>query len=264
MSGYVKSPITVTRVRDRDGIVIDQYIDWAVVIVRDDLPRDAIDAAIAALDFEPKGAVLKKMAKRPTDSRSEILFGEVPNEPIAVHEGDAVLLCDLHDGVQTGLFVDHQETRFAIRAHAQDVEVLNLFAYTCAFSVHAALGGATRVTSVDVSKRALARGRENMRASGLDPDQHRWFAEDALPHLAKKRRYGLIIIDPPVSGRSGKGHFSLLSELDQLIDEGLGRLEPEGVLVFSTHAQRADLERHKKRAFSVTQNGDLKTLFFRA
>src|SRR2546429_52057 len=80
----------------------------------------------------------------------------------------------------TGLFLDQRDTRLHVRACSKGVEVLNLFAYTCAFSVHAALGGARRVTSVDSSRAALSRGRENMSASGLDPDAHRWFDDDAI------------------------------------------------------------------------------------
>ncbi len=195
--------------------------------------------------LSPRAIVVKTMAKRPTDSRSRVVFGSLPATPIRVREDDAVFLCELDDGVQTGLFLDHQETRFECRAYAAGVEVLNLFAYTCAFSVHAALAGAARVTSVDVSRRALERGRANMLASGLDPDQHRWFTDDVLAHLSKKRGdqpYGLILLDPPVFGRSKKRTFSLLADLDRLLAGALDRLSPGGRLLFSTHATQLDLE----------------------
>jgi 23S rRNA (cytosine1962-C5)-methyltransferase len=156
------------------GLTIDRYLEFIIVNRRDSLrSEDAqrwCDAARAVLS--PTAIVLKTMAKRPEDSKSRVIFGSVPREPIVVREGDARFLCELDDGPQTGLFLDHQETRFAIRPHARDVEVLNLFAYTCAFSVHAALAGAARVTSVDVSRRSLDRNRDNIRINNLDPDRH--------------------------------------------------------------------------------------------
>ena len=228
------------------GLSIDRYLSFIIVSrrdsLRDDLAEQWCEAARVALS--PAGIVLKTMAKRPEDSTSRVLFGSVPSEPIRVREEDAVFLCELDAGPQTGLFLDHQETRFEARAFAKDVEVLNLFAYTCAFSVHAALAGATRVTSVDVSKRALERGKANMIASGLDPDRHRWFADDVFDHLKKKSaaRYGLVILDPPVFGRSKKRSFSLLRELERLIEGATAKLAPEGVLMFSTHATQLTAE----------------------
>ena len=233
------------------GLAIDRYLNFIIVVRRDSLPAEVAEiwcqAAIRAL--APEAIVLKTMAKRPEDSTSRVIFGSVPDGPISVREEDAVFLCDLNDGAQTGLFLDHQETRFESRRYATGVEVLNLFAYTCAFSVHAALAGASRVTSVDASKRALDRGRANMIASGIDPDRHRWFADDVLDHLARKRgpEYGLIIVDPPVFGRSKKRTFSLLRDLDRLIEGAMSKLASDGVLIFSTHATQLSLEELKRR-----------------
>lgn len=224
------------------GLTLDRYARWLVLAARDALPPDVVgtwaDAALAVLDGD--GLVVKTLCRQVTRSRSAVVAGALPDAPVRVRERDAVLLCDLDDGTSTGLFLDHRETRFAIRAHAQDVEVLNLFAYTGAFSVHAALGGARRVTSVDVGRRALSRGRENMSASGLDPDRHRWFADDVLEHLRRQARrgqaYGLIIADPPVLGRAGRSTFSLERHLGALVHGCLDSLVPGGVLALSTHA----------------------------
>ncbi|MEL6185902.1 MAG: class I SAM-dependent methyltransferase, partial [Myxococcota bacterium] len=139
------------------------------------------------------------------------------------------------DGVQTGLFLDHRETRWRARDFSAGHEVLNLFAYTCAFSVHAALAGAERVTSVDVSQRSLSWGRRNMALSGLDPNRHRWFADDVLAHLRRPRgTYGLVILDPPVFGH-GRRPFSLERDLVRLLRGAFSQLAPGGVLIFSTH-----------------------------
>jgi 23S rRNA (cytosine1962-C5)-methyltransferase len=232
-------------------LAIDRYLDFIVVTHRDSLPHEVVEVwcEAASTVLAPKAIVLKTMAKRVEESTSRVIFGSVPDAPIAVREEDAVFLCDLNDGVQTGLFLDHQETRFESRRYAAGAEVLNLFAYTCAFSVHAALAGAARVTSVDASKRALDRGRANMEQSGIDPDRHRWFTDDVLDHLSRKRGpdYGLIILDPPVFGRSKKRTFSLSRDLDRLIEGAVARLASEGVLIFSTHATQLSLEGVRRR-----------------
>ena len=255
-------------------IAIDRYLDVVVVTHRDSWPDAEIeawcDAALTA--FSPEAIVVKTMAKRPGDSRSRCVYGRLPAMPLRIREDDAVFLCELDDGVQTGLFLDHQETRFEARRYAAGVEVLNLFAYTCAFSVHAALAGAVRVTSVDVSRRALDRGRANMAASGLDPDRHRWFTDDVLDHLGKKRgpEYGLILMDPPVFGRSKKRAFSLATEQDRLLEGALAKLAPEGMLLFSTHATHHDLAalvasmaRHPAEVVASRTVGDLKLVWMK-
>src|SRR5262249_41175671 len=152
--------------------------------------EDAIRAWAEAAHEElgADGVVVKILRRTVAESTSEVIRGAPPKAPIAVREDDAVFLCDLDDGISTGLFLDHHDTRPLVGAYAPGVEVLNLFAYTCAFSVHAALAGARRVTSVDVSKRALGRGRANMTASGVDADRHRWFGDDVMEFLARSER----------------------------------------------------------------------------
>jgi 23S rRNA (cytosine1962-C5)-methyltransferase len=218
------------------GLTLDRYARWLVLTTRaEDVQEAWANASLDALDAD--GLVLKT-AKTPPASR--LYRGELPKEPIAVREEGATFLCDLDSGLSTGLFLDHREARIAARAHSKDQEVLNLFAYTGAFSVHAALGGARRVTSVDAMKRALERGRENMKRSGLDPDRHRWFPDDVLEHVARQRRrgpaYGLVIADPPVVGRAKGATFSLERDLERLAEGCVGSVVPGGVVMLATHA----------------------------
>ncbi|MCK6545667.1 class I SAM-dependent methyltransferase [Myxococcota bacterium] len=224
------------------GLTLDRYDRWLVLAARASVAPTTVERwAAAAKDVLPSdGLVVKTLSHVVRESTSRVVAGVLPAEPIRVREDDATFLCDLDDGISTGLFLDHHDTRPHIRPFARDVEVLNLFAYTCAFSVHAALGGAKRVTSVDVSKRALRRGRENMEASGLDPDRHRWFGDDVFEHLARLVRkapsYGLVVADPPVFGRAHGKTFSLERELAPLVDGCLAATVPGGVVVLSTHA----------------------------
>ncbi len=202
-----------------------------------EVTHEWVQAAQSRLN--PEGLVLKTLATRATESRSEVLQGTLTIDKIHIQEGGVQLLVALDDGVQTGLFLDHRDTRCLARDYVKGGEVLNLFSYTCAFSVHAAHAGARRVTSVDVSRKALDWGRENMRANGISPDEHRWFGDDVVRHVARgpESTYQLVILDPPVFGRGQGRAFSLRSDLGALIEGAFRKLVSGGVLIFSTHAQ---------------------------
>ena len=233
------------------GLVIDRYGEHLVLQARPTVPDPIIRAWIdACVDrLQPASIVRKTVMKKAGRSISEVVHGRHDDAPIIVHEGEARFECRLNDGFQTGLFLDHRETRRAIRPWAKAVEVLNLFAYTGSFSVHAAQAGATRVTSVDASKRALAWGRANMAANGLSADAHRWFADDVVAHLRRgaEKQYGLIILDPPVFGRAKGRTFSLTQKLDELLWGAVRKLSVDGVLVFSTHARSLSSETLMRR-----------------
>jgi 23S rRNA (cytosine1962-C5)-methyltransferase len=118
--------------------------------------------------------------------------------------------------------------------------VLNTFAYTCGFSVCAALGG-MRVTSLDLSKKYLDWGRRNFALNGVDPAQHDFIYGDTfdwLRRLAKKgRAFDVIVLDPPTFSQSKEsGVFRAEKDYGKLVTAALGVLKPEGVLLASTNA----------------------------
>lgn len=227
------------------GLVADRYADALVVSARAELDAALVERWCAALDgvLTPRVLVLKRPARVARDSTTRVWRGALDG-PVVVREHGARFVCALDEGQSTGLFLDHRDTRQWVRARSDGLEVLNLFAHTCSFSVHAALGGARRVTSVDAARAALKRGRENMAASGLDPDAHRWFPDDVLAHLERAARrgdrYGVVILDPPSFGRAGGRVHALGSHLDRLVELALIALETDGRLVFSTHALELD------------------------
>lgn len=229
------------------GLTVDRYARWVVVAARAHLDAGEVESwTRAAWDvLRPEGLVLKRLAFRVTESTTRVWRGRVPEHPIPVREADVTLLAYLNDGVHTGVFLDQRETRWRARAFAAGQDVLNLFAYTGAFSVHAACAGARRVTSVDVSKKALGRARENLRASGVDPDMHRWFADDVMAHLrrAPPEGYGLVIVDPPVFGRGGRRPFALLRDLEHLLTLSFATMRRGGTMFVSAHARALDRDR---------------------
>lgn len=169
---------------------------------------------------------------------------DLTNDFFTVYEYGLKFRVNLLDYLDTGLFLDHRETRKLIGSLSEGKRVLNLFAYTCAFSIHAAAGGASYTKSVDMSKTYTAWGRENFRLNGFSEKNHVILREDCLKFLdeeiASKGRYDLIIIDPPTISRSKKMTQMFDIQLDylSLINKGMKLLNPEGTLFFSTNSRR--------------------------
>jgi 23S rRNA G2069 N7-methylase RlmK/C1962 C5-methylase RlmI len=157
------------------------------------------------------------------------------------HEYGLRFKINLIDYLDTGLFLDHRETRHWVGKAAQGKKVLNLFAYTCAFSVHAAAGGASFTKSVDMSNTYTAWGQDNFVLNGFSLDDHVIIREDCLKFLQTEReKYDLIIIDPPTISRSKKmeGLFDIQKDYPFLILNCLKLLEKGGVILFSTNSRK--------------------------
>jgi 23S rRNA (guanine2445-N2)-methyltransferase / 23S rRNA (guanine2069-N7)-methyltransferase len=162
-------------------------------------------------------------------------------DDIIVAEGDAQLIVNLHRYLDTGLFLDHRPIRRYVREHAQDKEVLNLFCYTGSVSVQAALGGARRTVSVDLSKTYLNWARRNLAQNQLNLRQHELVEMDCLTYLQKNRQsFDLIFLDPPTFSNSKSTEHVLDIQRDhiELIDLCMQRLRPDGLLIFSNNMRR--------------------------
>lgn len=145
---------------------------------------------------------------------------------------------DFGAGYSVGLFIDQRENRHFVRQLAPR-SLLNCFAYTCSFSVAAATVGATTV-NIDLSKKSLARGRENFALNSLHTDRHRFIADDVLevlPRLARKEeKYDIIILDPPTFSRSHKGKaFQVEHDFEKLLMAALEVAERDGKILLSTN-----------------------------
>lgn len=148
----------------------------------------------------------------------------------------------LDSGQSFGLFLDQRLQRNWVLNNTKNKSVLNLFSYTCGFSVAAALGGARQVISVDTSKSALQWGKRNFTLNAinnLDQEKYKFLARDSLDFLQicikKNIKYDLIICDPPSFSRSEKGVFKIESSLELLLENCLASLFPGGQLLFSTN-----------------------------
>jgi 23S rRNA (guanine2445-N2)-methyltransferase / 23S rRNA (guanine2069-N7)-methyltransferase len=157
-----------------------------------------------------------------------------------VHEGGLEFEVNLSDYLDTGLFLDHRITREMVRAESAGKRMLNLFAYTGAFSVYAASGGATSTMTVDLSKTYLDWAKRNMSANGFEGQQHRFVRSDAMEFLRRHpqgAQYDIAVIDPPTFSNSKRIQdvFDVQRHyIDLLI--ATARLMPEGgVIYFSTN-----------------------------
>jgi len=155
---------------------------------------------------------------------------------------------NLVDYLDTGLFLDHRETRQVVAALSQGKSVLNLFAYTCSFSVHAAVAGASFTKSVDMSNTYTDWGRDNFIINGLPLKNHQIVRADCLKFLEEEvhtgNKYDLIIIDPPTISRSKKMNqlFDIQQDYAFLINKALKLLTAEGVIFFSTNSRKFTLD----------------------
>lgn len=148
------------------------------------------------------------------------------------------------DYVDTGLFLDHRETRQMVAHLAPNKRVLNLFAYTCSFSVHAARAGALYTKSVDLSNTYTSWGKENFLLNELSLATNEVVRSDCMQFLEEEvcssRKYDIIIIDPPTLSRSKKMEEMFDVQVDHvfLITQALRLLTPGGVIFFSTNSRK--------------------------
>jgi len=161
-----------------------------------------------------------------------------------VAEGGLGFRVNFDDYLDTGLFLDHRLTRARLKEAAQGKRFLNLFAYTGTATVYAAAGGAATSTSVDLSRTYLEWAQANLAANALAGAQHALVQADCREWLREEARgretYDLIFIDPPTFSNSKRMHGVLDIERDhtELIEACVRLLAPDGLIVFSTHAQR--------------------------
>jgi len=205
--------------------------------------RAALATLPRALDI-PDSRMVFKVRKRQRGREQYTRHGD-QGRFLNVREGACRLAVNLTDYLDTGLFLDHRPVRHWLGEHARGGRFLNLFCYTGAATVHAALGGARATTSVDLSNTYLDWLRRNLALNGIDPSRHQVVRADAREWLATCREtFDLIFLDPPSFSNSKKMDSSLDVQRDHpaLIREAMARLSTDGVLVFSTNLRRFQLD----------------------
>lgn len=246
------------------AVAIDRYGEW--VQVQEYAAPASIDKVKAferlqtvlavipeVLQVDPAKVVLKQR-KRQSGTEQYEKQASV-GRFFEVQEHGCRLRVNLHDYLDTGLFLDHRPVRRRIQASAAGKDVLNLFCYTASASVHAAVGGATTTTSVDMSATYLQWAMKNLALNGFSNDQHRFIQSDCITWLKKQRRpaFDLIFMDPPTFSNSKRMQDVLDVQRDhvQLIRLAMRLLRPDGVLLFSNNYRKFKLDYAQLSGFAV-------------
>lgn len=249
--------ISCYRLYDADmpefAVAIDLYGDWAHVqeyaapaSISEDKAQARLQDVLVALPQVlgiPASQVVLKQRQRQT-GKQQYQRMDRRGEFMTVTEGQVKLLVNLTDYLDTGLFLDHRPIRLRIADEARGKRFLNLFCYTASASVHAAVGGARKTTSVDLSKTYLDWARRNLSLNGLS-DLHQLVQDDVMKWLEQDRgEYELIFIDPPTFSNSKRldDVFDVQRDHVQLLDMAMARLAPGGVVYFSNNFRRFRLD----------------------
>jgi 23S rRNA (cytosine1962-C5)-methyltransferase len=244
-----------------EGLTVDVYGRYLVASVYTEAYGETERGwlhALAQLPFEgvylkrrPRQANEVDQAQRLERAPEHAVFGNDAPSELLVLENGIPFEVRLGDGFSTGLFLDQRDNRARLALQAPGKSVLNLFSYTCAFGVAAAVAGARRTVNIDVSRGVLERGRKNYQLSQLPPEDHLFLARDvldALPKLAKKdERFDLVVLDPPSYATTKHGRFSVERDYGDLVAIALPLVSEGGALLACMNHHKLD-----ERALSGT------------
>jgi 23S rRNA (cytosine1962-C5)-methyltransferase len=217
------------------GLTVDVYGPFAVIVTYAGSLETLVPWVVRALAelLKLHGIVRRARVRDGDPPRLELLQGRLPPRDLIIAEHGLRMHVDLFVGQKTGLFLDHRSNRRFLAELCAGKRVLNLFSYTGAFSLYAARGGATSVTSVDISEPAARAARANFELNGLDPEQHEFVAEDVFEFLERARRggvsYDVVICDPPSFANSREQQKNALRAYVSVNSSGLRVLEPSGI-----------------------------------
>ena len=232
------------------GLTVDLYGDYAVFSWYNSYVyqiRQTISEAFRQVFPEVLGAY-EKIRFKGLDYESAHVYGQEAPNFFTVLENGVLYQVFMNDGLMTGIFLDQHEVRGSlVDGLAMGKSLLNMFSYTAAFSVAAAMGGASQTTSVDLAKRSRELSQAHFQANGISTDDHRFIVMDVFEYFKYAKRKGLtydvIVLDPPSFARNKKQTFSVAKDYHKLISQSLEILNPEGIIIASTNA--ANVSRQK-------------------
>ena len=232
------------------GLTVDLYGDYAVFSWYNSYVyqiRKVISEAFRQVFPEVLGTY-EKIRFKGLDYESAHVYGQEAPDFFTVLENGVLYQVFMNDGLMTGIFLDQHEVRGSlVDGLAMGKSLLNMFSYTAAFSVAAAMGGASQTTSVDLAKRSRELSQAHFQANGISTDDHRFVIMDVFEYFKYAKRkdltYDVIVLDPPSFARNKKQTFSVAKDYHKLISQSLEILNPEGIIIASTNA--ANVSRQK-------------------
>ncbi len=250
LAGFAAAQTNAHRLGTAPGGWVERFAGDVLISHKDGAARDAALAGLAAWSaqhgFTAERVFGKHLPRQNEDRAAPVLLAGDAAAPLGtvVEENGMRFGLDFAAGYSAGLFIDQRANRALVR-RGGGRRLLNTFAYTCSFSVAAALAGAETV-SVDLSKKSLDRGRENFALNGLaaaGENRHRFYADDVLevlPRLARKgETFDTIILDPPTFSRGHQGRkFQAEHDLATLLTSALALAAPRAKILLSTNCTR--------------------------
>ncbi len=232
------------------GLTVDLYGDYAVFSWYNSYVyqiRQTISEAFRQVFPEVLGTY-EKIRFKGLDYESAHVYGQEAPDFFTVLENGVLYQVFMNDGLMTGIFLDQHEVRGSlVDGLAMGKSLLNMFSYTAAFSVAAAMGGASQTTSVDLAKRSRELSQAHFQANGISTDDHRFIVMDVFEYFKYAKRKGLtydvIVLDPASFARNKKQTFSVAKDYHKLISQSLEILNPGGIIIASTNA--ANVSRQK-------------------
>lgn len=214
----------------------------------------SLEVIAKVLEVAPE-KIWVKQRQRKTSRQEQYEKLSFENHEMVAHEAGLSFKVNLSDYLDTGLFLDHRITRGMVREEAANKKVLNLFCYTGSFSVYAAAGGASKITSVDLSKTYLAWAEENMKLNNFDPSKYEFVHADVLQYLdtLPANEYDIVVLDPPTFSNSKrmKDFLDIQRDHVSILNKVLHATKPGGTIYFSNNYRRFVLETEQIQAAEI-------------
>ena len=243
------------------GVFLDTFADHWLVSTRDEQLHPEIRAW---LQDQGHPTYWKRLDQHEKENPAHVA-GPEAREPFTATESDVNYQIHFQAGYSQGIFLDQRLNRKRVREHSSAGQtVLNTFAYTGAFSVCAALAGAT-TTTLDLSQVYLDWARDNFRANELDPEQHYFCKGDTFHWLKRFARQGRqfdgIILDPPTFSRDDKGKvFRVEKDYHKLVALAFACLAPGGWMLCCTNCRKLDPRDFAKMVHTGAPGGKITPL----
>lgn len=242
------------------GLTVDCYGDFLMVQLYCAGWRPHLSIVTQALQelLLPAGIYEKSRPQKTRELESvgdnkrygRLLIGKAAPQQLEVRENGLNFIVSLEQGLNTGLFLDQRRNRRDLMSRVAGKRLLNLFAYTGAFSVAAAAAGAGQVTNVDVSSGYTDWAKANFGINRLNPKRYEFLLGDCLSVLAdlavKKKEYDIILMDPPSFSTTGKSRFTTRGGTSDLVAAALPLLSDGGLLITSSNHQKLDVADYLK------------------
>lgn len=242
------------------GLTVDRYADYLMIQLYSAAWRPHLKLVTQVLQelLSPLGIYEKQRPQKTReleaagDSKNygRLLAGSAAPQRLEVRENGLTFLVSLEQGLNTGLFLDQRRNRGDLMKRVEGKRVLNLFAYTGAFSVAAAARGAILVTNVDASPGYSEWARANFGVNRLNPKRHEFIVGDCLTVLSElqqsKKLYDVILMDPPSFSTTAKNRFTTRGGTSDLVAAALPLLSEGGLLIASSNHQKVDLAEYLK------------------